>query len=678
MDKQTMPIKELENISACGLKKRTQLIIVSLFGFLLDLFIINFLYSHGFSLSFSHIISFITASSSSYLINLISPSKKRIFQLKSEQFAKFIIIVVLILFLREGILATLIQLWSLPIQSAFFICTSISWILNYIGDNFENFSRHVNDTCLDKKWDYFFIFAIIYSVLLRFFYLGLPELFYEEAYYWNYAKHLNIGYLDHPPLVAWIIWLFTKLIGNNEFAVRFGAFTLWFVMAYFSYRLARDIDKNNRAGQVIVLVATLPAFFATGWAMTPDAPLMACWAATIYFLYQALIHEQRKAWVGIGIAMGLGMLSKYTIALLGPAGLLFILADRPSRKWIFQPDPYLAIFIAIIIFSPVIIWNMGHEWASLLYQSRDRMADHFEFSLPDFLISIILILTPTGFFSLIAILLYRKTAIFRSNVAGEDTISNTTNRGYFLLLMLTFFPVAVFLATSLFRETKFHWTAPCWLGVVPYMALIATRNSQTSANKFLEWTRRAWPATILICLIFYGAALHYLSLGFPGIPYPSNLYLLGWQGFGREIETLVEQIERETNDKVLVVGMDRNRIASGLAFYRTKANESSNNLPSSEPAFQTSSWHLFGGKSLMYEYWFPIEKQTNKTMLLVGRNIANLTSDNVLSRVRQAGDIKDIKLWKNGRPAGLYYYRLVKGYQSEWPEGNAPAVTPSD
>lgn len=70
------------------------------------------------------------------------------------------------------------------------------------------------------------------------------------------------------------------------------------------------------------------------------------------------------AWVGIGLAIGLGMLSKYTIALLGIAAFVFILIDRDARKWLVRPELYIAIVISLIIFSPVIIWNANHEWAS--------------------------------------------------------------------------------------------------------------------------------------------------------------------------------------------------------------------------------------------------------------------------------------------------------------------------
>ncbi len=647
---------------------------VSLLALTIDLVIFNLLHYQGFSLSFSHITSFLAASGIGYLLNSIW-SRKKTTQLSIKQ---FIITTLLILFLRGGILASLIQSALLSLEVTIIFCVFISSICNYFGSIYSAYSPKSSYSESGLNPYSLAIILITYSVFLRFFYLGSPELFYEEAYYWNYAKHLDIGYLDHPPLVAWIIGLFTNLMGNNEFSVRFGAFVCWLITAYFSYRLAREIHDRFSAIQTVLLISILPVYFAVGWVMTPDAPLVACWAAAIYYFYQALIHERRMAWVGIGISIGLGMLAKYTIALLGPAALLFIFADRYSRKWIFRPEPYLAIIVAIIIFSPVIIWNFLHEWTSFFYQGRDRITEPFEFSLPYFIFSIILILTPTGFLSAIAIILHKKTVSSRKEILIKDEIYKTKNRSYSLLITLTFFPISIFLALSLFRETKFHWTAPCWLGIIPYIALTTSQSWQSSRSKLIEWSRRAWPETLVICLICYGAALHYLSLGFPGIPYSQNLYLLGWPGFGREIQALAEQIERETNEKILVVGMDRNRIASGLAFYRTKAIEPSTDPVGREPAFQTSSWHLFGGKSLMYEYWFPTEAQNNKTLLLVSRSIANLTSDDVLSRVRQANDIKEITFSKNGKPVGRYYYRLIKGYQNQQAGYNTPSPPSSN
>lgn len=644
---------------------RIRFIMASLIGFFIDILIINLLYMQGFSLGFSHIISFITASGLSYLINLIGSSRNNLaFLLKLKYSLRPIIIVFLVLFLRGGILSSLIHLLDFSPSLAFFICVMISSILNYISNIFCGIYQQTSRIKSEKKWYYFFTGVVIYSVLLRLFYLGLPELFYEEAYYWNYAKHLALGYLDHPPLVAWIIGLFTQLMGDNEFAIRFGAFICWLIMAYFSCQLAYNSNKKAEVCQTISLVATLPIFFAVGWVMTPDAPLMACWAALVYFLSQALIHERSGAWLGVGVTLGLGMLAKYTIILTGAAALLFILMDRHSRKWLFRPEPYLAVIVAVIIFSPVIFWNAEHQWASFFYQGHDRLTDRFEFSLPYFIISIIFILTPTGFFSIIVVLLFRKNLLSSHDIASSGIAYSDAKRSYRLLIILTLLPVTVLAIFSLFRETKFHWTGPGWLAVLPYMALVVMQSPTLTAHRLLRWTQRAWPSTMIVCLLGYGAFLHYLTLGFPGVPYPSRLYLLGWQGFGREIEALAQQFEQDTGEKLLVVGMDRNRIASGLAFYRAKAVKSSGEPVDQDPVRQTSSWHLFDGKSLMYEYWFPLKEQDNKNLLLVSKDTANLTSDLVRSRVRQLGDIKEITLWKNGKQAGHYYYCLAQGYRS--------------
>ncbi|MGB5062963.1 MAG: glycosyltransferase family 39 protein [Candidatus Competibacter sp.] len=641
------------------------LLLIGLLASAVDLAVFFILFNQSHSLVVAHISGFLSAATIQYLLIQIWLARASDFRSKFSWSVEFFIIALLMLFLQGGILSSLISFPDMSSRLAIYFCIFISSVL-YFSVNcgalyleFNNQKKSIN------KWRYYCVGLIVYSIILRLLYLSAPELFYEEAYYWNYAMHLDIGYLDHPPMVAWIIALFTNLIGNNEFAVRFGAFICWFITAIFLYKLTGLTCNKSKDIQTVLLVSVLPAYFAVGWAMTPDAPLVACWAMALYFFYQALIRESRIAWVGVGLAIGLGMLAKYTITLLGVAAFIFVLIDRDARKWLMRPEPYAAIVIALIIFLPVIIWNSNHEWVSFLYQSRGRVADQFEFSLPYLIGTIVLIITPTGFLSLIAILLYRKTILSKGDIVLGYPAGTQAKRSYALLVTLTLFPVLVFVSLSLFRETKFHWTAPCWLGIVPYMALTVTDNSRFSSNRFFKWVQCAWPATVIICLLLYGVFFHYLALGFPGVSYPYNYHLLGWNNFGREIEVLVSQLERETGERVLVVGMDRNRVASGLAFYRTKALESSDEQLKCSPAFQTSSWHLFDGNSLMYKYWFPIDQQNNKTLLLVGRNKADLASENVLSHVKQAQEIKEIKIHKNGQQVGLYYYRIVKGYRSQ-------------
>jgi dolichol-phosphate mannosyltransferase len=579
-------------------------------------------------------------------------------------------IALLALFLHGGLLASLKQTLAVPVTIAYLVAAISSLLAFYSGYLWFVDPQRAEAGSAENRWNRFSLAVVIYAVLMRLLYLGVPELLFEEAYYWNYAKHLDIGYLDHPLMVAWIIRLFVALMGNIEFAVRAGAFLCWLVTAWFSYRLTRDVLGQAAAYRALALIAVLPVYFFIGLFMSPDAPLAACWAAAIYFMHRIVVGKEPRAWLWLGVAIGLGMISKYTIVLLGAGIVLYVLVDRPSRKWLTRPEPYIAALIALALFSPVIVWNWQHEWASLFFQSQDRLASNFSFSLPRFAGNVIVLLTPTGILSVIALVVCRRqiTAGFAPAAASSVV---TLERSQFLLTWLTLFPVAVFAAISVFRASKLNWTGPCWLGLVPFMALLVTPGLESGAPRLLTWCRRAWPPTIVVCLLCYGAAMQWLGPGLPGVSYPHNMHLIGWRDFGRDIEVLAQRLARETGREILVVGMDRNRIASGLAFYRSQAIDAAGGKAGYDPAFQTASEHLFGSVGLMYALWFPVGQQDGKTLLLIGEAVSSLNSERVLSRAKSAGDIGEIGVWKNGKPAGRYHYRLVTGYQAASAAGAA-------
>jgi dolichol-phosphate mannosyltransferase len=121
------------------------------------------------------------------------------------------------------------------------------------------------------------------AVVLKLIYAGRVELMPEEAYYWNYAQHLDIGYLDHPPMIGWLIAAGTAAFGDNPFGVRIGALCCGAIASVFIYRLTRDMFGETSGLVAVVLAQTLPFFFLTGILMTPDAPLTAAWAGRFTF-----------------------------------------------------------------------------------------------------------------------------------------------------------------------------------------------------------------------------------------------------------------------------------------------------------------------------------------------------------------------------------------------------------
>ena len=493
--------------------------LVGLLGLVTDLLIFQILFSNGFTLAVAHTTSFFVATIANYVMNsrwaftnvsgeALPPGLKR--------YPMFLFVALLAVFMRGGVLASLTQVSGLPPQTAILFAIGAAALVNYIGCAFLVFPQNVFKDQSNLRWRLLALGVVGYTLALRLFYLGAPELLQEEAYYWNYAQHLDIGYLDHPPAVAWIIRLGIMVFGNTEFGVRIGAYICWLITAFFSFKLAHRIFNKSTALRALLLIAILPIFFGSGLVMTPDAPLMACWSGALYFLYRALVDMRRKAWMGAGIFLGLGMLSKYTIALLGPAALIFLIIDRRSRKWFKKPAPYAGALISLALFSPVIFWNFNHEWSSFVFQGTRRVLGGFHFSLHELIGSILVLLTPTGLLAAISIIVFRKAC----PVISSSALTRERCRSHTFSLVFLLVPLFVFIIFSLSREVKLNWTGPLWLAVIPFIAHDMPRmvSGITSSYQWLfKMVRRMWPTTIAASLLIYGAGLHYLTLGLPGL-----------------------------------------------------------------------------------------------------------------------------------------------------------------
>jgi len=125
----------------------------------------------------------------------------------------------------------------------------------------------------------------------------------------------------------------TGLFGNNRSEFASAHFCAGSLRHFSVYRLTANLFGKSAAFRAVLLLAALPLFFAFGFFMTPDSPLIACWAVGDSLLGAGAAGGNVPRLVGLGSA-GTCCLSKYTIVLLGPATLLFLFWDRPSRHWL--------------------------------------------------------------------------------------------------------------------------------------------------------------------------------------------------------------------------------------------------------------------------------------------------------------------------------------------------------
>ncbi len=487
--------------------------------------------------------------------------------------------------------------------------------------------------------------VVIGVALLRMVYLPWINLFPEEAYYWNYAQHLDFGYLDHPPMVAWLIAAGTRLFGQTEFGVRLLALVCSLVTSFFAYCLAELLYGRRVAATATLLVQVLPFFFMVGWIMTPDAPLTACWAGTLYWLAQRFFEHKTKAWLGVGVCLGLGMLSKYTIALLAPATLLFLVLDPSSRAWWRHAAPYQGALVALAIFSPVIVWNANHHWASFAFQSTGRLQQHARFSLHALLGSVLLLLTPVG------VILAGKTWVGPD--AGDRHDAADRRRRMFAWVF-TLVPLAVFVVFSLTHRVKLNWTGPLWLALVPALAAQIDGVAAQPARRALS---RAWLATVSVLTALYIGLLQYLSFGVPGLRPNKNIALLpvGWSQMGQELERQQADMRRQTSTRVLIVGMDKDFIASEAAFYHS-------NRPQS--VGEVTGAHLFGSQSLMYAFWFPPAAQEGASLVLASFHREWLRGPEVRKHCAAMEAIQIHTITRYNQIVCSYYTRAIHGYNS--------------
>lgn len=223
-----------------------------------------------------------------------------------------------------------------------------------------------------------FLAALAVLFLLRLVAGALLPLSADEAYYWLWSRHLAAGYFDHPPAVAWLIAAGTTLFGQTPFGVRVAGILLSFAASALIFDSARLLLGSKRAGWLaclffnLTLMATVETMVAT-----PDTPQIVAAALLFWTLSRVAVTGDGRWWLAVGIAAGLGLLSKYSTLFLGVGALLWLMLCPPMRRWLVSPWPYAGAVLAALIFAPNLIWNAHHGWATFAFQFGRIGASHF-------------------------------------------------------------------------------------------------------------------------------------------------------------------------------------------------------------------------------------------------------------------------------------------------------------
>src|SRR5947207_10590952 len=193
-------------------------------------------------------------------------------------YGRFAVIFLLALFFRGILFPRLLETSYWTFQAAILVAAFTAHLVQFFGAVAVVFAQGSWISPSPNHWRRLAILVVGYTVAFRLAAMGPVNLIPEEAYYWNYAQHLDLSYLDHPPMVAWLIWISTSVLDKSEFSVRLPAFICWIIAALFMFRLTLNLFDRTTAFRSVLLLAVLPIYFGLGFFMTPDAPLCAAWA----------------------------------------------------------------------------------------------------------------------------------------------------------------------------------------------------------------------------------------------------------------------------------------------------------------------------------------------------------------------------------------------------------------
>jgi len=241
----------------------------------------------------------------------------------------------------------------------------------------------------------------------------------------------------------------------------------------------------------------------------------------------------------LGLMLGLGMLSKYTTAFLW-AGMIIYLLVR-NRKWLASWQFYFANLVALLLFAPVIIWNIQNSFISFAFHGERVAVAGNLLNISSLLTELageVLYTNPVNFIIIVAALVY----FLRKKNRGNDSRR-------FILLLSGLPIILVFLIVSLFRNTLPHWSGPGYLTLIPLAAFWLRSHTTKRMPKQLK-------ASFAFLLLLLSISSVQILTGFVKWPGESNdffrkgekdisLELYGWRTLTKEFRTIAEQYESE-------------------------------------------------------------------------------------------------------------------------------------
>lgn len=493
--------------------------------------------------------------------------------------------------------------------------------------------------------------AIGVGFLIRAAITALSPLLPDEAYYWEWSRHLAAGYFDHPPAVAWLIAAGTAVAGNTPLGVRLGTLVAGTGALACIVAIARRLAGGIAALWAALFLLAMPLATIGLAIATTDAPALLAIAAALLCIVSALEHPPGSAtatrwWLLAGAALGVGLLAKLTVGVVGAAIALALLIHPSLRRQLRTSPPWLAVLLALLVATPALAWNANHDWISLRFQLSHGLGAPHHGTVAGRELS--LLGSEAGLVSPGILLCCLAAAWFALRRKGSEDkgVSDWSRDARFLLAVVGLAVLAFFAWSAVRRPVEANWPAPAFVALIPLAA----------ASSALTLRRWRAPAAIL------GGALVIVALAqlaAPVLPIPASrdpvARAYGWDALATAASAARDAAGRDPGRHAWLAA-DRYQDAAEIAF-----------LAAGHPRVFALN---LGGRRNQYDLWpsFAVTARPGDALVVVvdtaadagvasalGAHFGGVSRGAVVALRRGAGTVAVRRIW------------TFAGWNGSWP-----------
>ena len=389
-------------------------------------------------------------------------------------------------------------------------------------------------------------------IALRIFFISNTLLIDDEAYYAMYARHLSWGYIDHGPVIAYLVRLFT-ILGENSFTVRLGALTLLFMLTVFLYRFGKTYF-NEATGIIMSLgISANMLFHTNAVVITPDVPLAFFTIMAIIYYYKAYFIDAKYLYAA-GILLGLAVLSKVSALFPAVGIILFPFVIQGKRHFLSDIRFYGSLVAALLVFIPFIIWNLQNDLAFVRYQGSHVTSSGSWSDFRGLWLSLLVTIGPVFFYY----------SVIKPFLLLKRLLSISPELTYFTIV--TIIPTIYFLVHSVFSRMEVNWPAPIFSGGLFLFGILLGENWPVYRKRFIF---QVGFSLLLILIVTVQTFWPFLPI--KGKIDVTNRYHI-YNAFPSELKAYLQAYPELQNKRLLA---DNYQIPSMINFYLNPSLEAS-------------------------------------------------------------------------------------------------------